>query len=90
MDEEISAVKAAQFLGTSLNHTYTLLRVGKLRGRMVDGRWFVLASAVRERLQRRQKNQETPGTSRQLKLSTAKVKAAHTSRNNNDAAAARA
>ena len=46
---EISASEAAIELGIRLDVLYPLLRVGRLRARKKDGRWFVSADAVARR-----------------------------------------
>jgi hypothetical protein len=53
--KDLTALDAARQLGIELNRVYVLLRLGRLAGRKVDGKWRVSISGVEERLQRRQR-----------------------------------
>jgi len=50
---DVTALEAARRLDIDLNRVYLLLRLGRLKGRKVDGEWRVCVRSVEERLQRR-------------------------------------
>ena len=69
-DEEISPAETARRMKTTVHNVYELLWANQLRGRRSDGRWLVSATAVAERIAKKQKKLERPRTSAQLRLST--------------------
>lgn len=50
---ELSAIEAARKLGLGLDYLYSLLWMGKLRGRKVARRWRIPVEAVEARLKQR-------------------------------------
>ena len=48
--DDLSAVEAARRLDIDLNRLYILLRLGRLAGHKVNGKWRVSISALEQRL----------------------------------------
>ncbi len=53
LSDVMSALDAARRLGINLNHVYVLLRVGRLEGYKVDGKWVVSGQSVMQRMHNR-------------------------------------
>ena len=48
----MSALNAARRLNIDLNRLYVLLRLGRIKGRKVNGKWEVCSRTVEERIRR--------------------------------------
>jgi hypothetical protein len=62
----ITAFHAARLSGSQPNYLYSLLAIGKLRGRKNHGRWEIEMDSLQELLRKRGQRREKLGTSRQF------------------------
>jgi excisionase family DNA binding protein len=58
-EQELTTREAAQKLRIGLDSVYALLWAGKLAARRVEGRWRIPASAITERLKRKEQRHGT-------------------------------